>query len=171
MYAKNELIPMTRRYPKLSQKVLYRDSKISEKLIKAWDLEHDTEKVLSIYLKELKNLSDERYWELMRTVWIISGSVENSDTFRKLMQSNKRERYYFSTPEESEKLRNFPEMICIYRATNDENDNGLSWTISREYAQWYKEAYNKSIIISRAINKKDIFALIERNSESEIIVL
>ena len=66
----NEAIPMTRRYPNLPNKVLKRDSGIARKIITAWDLEKDAEKVLSIYLKECKNLSDERYWELSRTVWL-----------------------------------------------------------------------------------------------------
>lgn len=166
----NEAVPMTRRYPKLSNKVLKRDSEIVRKIITAWDLEKNADKVLSIYLKESKNLSDERYWELLRTVWVLCGSVENSDLFRKLMQSNRKEKYYFSTPEEAKFLRELPEQIEVYRATNN-NDNGLSWTLSKEYAEWYKTAYQKEKVISQVINKKQIFAYIERNLESEVVVL
>ena len=64
MLKNNELIHMTRRYPKLRKKVLLRDSKIVMKLTRAWDLENDKEKVLAIYLKEKDNLSHERYWEI-----------------------------------------------------------------------------------------------------------
>jgi len=66
--ANNEQVSMTRRFPNLPQKVLRRDSEIVKKIMFAWDLEHNKEKVLSIYLKEHKNLSDERYWELMLTL-------------------------------------------------------------------------------------------------------
>lgn len=167
----NERVPMTRRYPNLQQKVLRRDSQIVERIINVWDNGHHTEKVLSIFLKEHKNLSDERYWELMRTVWIIAGSVETASTFRKLMTSNRKEKYYFSTPEEAKKLREMPETFEVYRATNGENDGGLSWTVSKEYAEWYKQAYNKEKVICRTVNRKEVFAFIERNQEAEIVIL
>ena len=67
----NVLIPMTRRYPKLKRKILERDSKIAKKIIKTWDNDHNSKEVLRIYTVENKNLSNERYWELLRTVWIV----------------------------------------------------------------------------------------------------
>lgn len=167
----NDFVPMTRRYPKLAQKVLIRDSKISERLIKAWDVDHNHAKVLEIFVKEKKNLSDERYWELLRTVWILCGCNEDAEMFRQLMKSGRGQRYYFSTPEESAELRDMPDVLQVYRATNDSNDNGLSWTLSKEYAEWYKEAYCKDTIISRQIKKGQVFAYINRNKESEIILL
>ncbi|MCZ2129493.1 MAG: hypothetical protein LC109_04425 [Bacteroidia bacterium] len=167
----NELVPMTRRYPNLPQKVLRRDSIIAKKIIDVWDNEHHAENVLYIYLKEHKNLSDERYWELMRTVWIIAGSVATATIFRKLMTANRRSKYYFSTPEEAKKLRELPETFEVYRATNDENDGGLSWTLSKEYAEWYQQAYQKEKVICRTVNRKDVFAFIERNKEAEIVIL
>jgi hypothetical protein len=169
----NELVPMTRRYHShLLAKVLKRDSNIVENLIRAWDEKENKNKdLLPLFLKECKNLSDERYWELLRTVWILSGTVENSDIFRKLMLSNRKEKYCFSTPEEAKKLRELPESFEIYRATNNENDGGIAWTISKEYAEYYKQAFNKEKIITRFIIKKHVFAFIDRNMESEIIAL
>ena len=167
----NELIPMTRRYPNLPNKVLKRDSEIAKKLVTAWDIEQNTDKVMEIYLKENKNLSNERYWELLRTVWIICGSIENAPLFKKLMTSARKEKYYFSTPEEAKALRELPEQIEVYRATNNENDNGLSWTLSKDYAEWYQQTYHKEKILTQIINKKQIFAYIERNKESEVIIL
>lgn len=169
--ANNERVPMTRRFPNLPKKVLRRDSQISLKLISAWDNEHDVAKVLSIYQKEIRNLSDERYWEFMRSVWIIAGSVSTAPFFRKLMTAKRKHSYYFSTPEEAKKLRALPETFDIYRATNDENDGGLSWTLSKDYAEWYKQVFDKANVICRTVNRKDIFAFIERNNEAEIILL
>ena len=168
--ANNEQVSMTRRFPNLPQKVLRRDSEIVKKIMFAWDLEHDKEKVLSIYLKEHKNLSDERYWELMRTVWVLCGGLDNVETFKKLMKSNRKQKHYFSTPEESKKLRELPENFIVYRACNLENDNGISWTLSRDYAAYYQTTFDKSHILSRKIEKKEVFALIDRNLESEIVL-
>lgn len=170
MFANNERVAMTRRYPTLKPKVLKKDSEISRKLITAWDTEKDSEKVLSIYLKEKNNLSDERYWELMRTVWIIAGSLENVGVFKQLMQSTRKERHYFSTPEDTKKLREMNEEFLVYRAGSD-NDNGISWTTSKEYAEQYLRMYNKEKVLTNLVNRKNVFAYIQRNLEDEIIIL
>lgn len=167
----NELIPITRRCPKLRKKVLLRDSKIALRLALAWDSERNKDKVLSIYLNEYDKLSNERYWELMRSVWIICGSIEHAGTFRYLMQSKRTMKHYFSTPEEANKLRNMPNVFTVYRATNYVNDDGLSWTVSKKYAEGYRDMYQKKMILEQVIRKSDVFAFIERNNEREIIIL
>lgn len=43
----------------------------------AYDLYKDNEKVKDIFFKKAKFLSNPRYWEVMRTVWIAVGSTEN----------------------------------------------------------------------------------------------
>lgn len=167
----NETIPMTRRYPNLRKKVLERDSKIASKIIKAWDIDHDHEKALGIFLKEKDNLSPERYWELMRSVWIICGSNKTAPIFRKLMQSNKRSQFYFSSPEEVVELKKLPDEIKVYRAVSEKDDNGLSWTISKEYVEKYAKTFNKPIILEKTVSKDEVFAFINRNNEYEIILL
>lgn len=168
--ANNEQVSMTRRFPNLPQKILRRDSEIVKKIMLAWDVEHDRNKVFDIYLKEHKNLSDERYWELMRTVWVICGGLDNVETFKKLMKSSRKQKHYFSTPEESKKLRELPEKFIVYRAANEENDSGISYTLSEEYAFYYQKLYYKKHIFSKMIDKKEVFALIDRNLESEIVL-
>lgn len=162
---------MTRRYPTLPGKKLKRDSKITRKLIQAWDVEQSQERVLEVFLKDMHLLSDQRYWELLRTVWVISGNLDNVDTFRDLMSSRRGHQFYFSTPEEAEKLRGFPGDFAVYRAMIGEEDDGISWTMDRDYAERYKEMYDKENVITRTVSKKEIFAFIERNNESEIIIL
>ena len=171
MYKNNELIPMTRRYPNIPEKVKRRDSKISIQLIRAWDQENDAEKVLKIFVQNMDKLSSYRYWELLRTVWVICGNVENSQYFRQLMKAPKPNRFYFSTPEEHEKLRDFSESLVVFRACNDYDDKGLSWTTSYEYACKYANDFGKTLIDKKKINKSEVFAYIERNNESEIIIL
>ncbi len=161
---------MTRRYPDLPGKVLRRDSEIAKKVIKAWDVEHDHEKLLQIFLKESKNLSDERYWELLRTVWVLCGHLSNVDLFRKLMQSTRPQKFYFSSPEDAKALRELPDPFEVFRACN-ENDNGISWTTSKEYAEEYKQMYEKEKVLSMMVYKKHVFAYIRRNLEDEILII
>ena len=161
---------MTRRYPALRKKVLERDGKIAQRLIRAWDYEKNANKVLDIFLKEKNNLSNERYWELLRTVWILCGKRENVDLFRGLMTSSRDNRYYFSTPEEAKRLREMPDEVTVFRAENLGENGGISYTLSLEYAQWYQNAFKKDGITVRKVSKKEIFAFIERNKEEEIII-
>lgn len=172
MIANNEIFTMTRRYPSLPGKVLRRDSGIVSKIITSWEqYPKDTDRILQIFLKEHTNLSDERYWELMRTVWILCGNSNTAEKFINLMQSARKQRFYFSTPEEAAKLRAMPDFIKIWRATNDVKNKGISWTISFEYVRHFQQLFNKKIIVSGLVSKKDVFAFIERNNESEVLVL
>lgn len=166
----NEIIPMTRRYPNLRQKVLLRDSKIVQKMISAWDEKHDEQLLLNTYLNECKNLSDERYWELLRTVWILCGKLENIEIFKLLFQSKRPQRHYFSTPEEAKELREMPDSFTIYRACDEDNDGGISWTTSLHYAVKYKQMFDKKRILEATIEKSKVFAYINRNAEFEVIV-
>jgi hypothetical protein len=165
------MVPMSRRYPNLKQKVLKRDGEIAKKIILSWDIEKDHEKALQIFLHEKYNLSDERYWELLRTIWVISGCLDNVNLFRRLMMCGRPQKFYFSTPEDAKKLRELPEIFEVYRACNDDHDGGISWTLSKDYAKSYKKEYSKSYLITRTIEKFEVFALIQRNLESEIIIL
>ena len=175
--ASNELIPMTRRYPKLMGKVLRRDSKIVQGLINLWEAKTDSnvETVRSMlfekYVKEAPHLSDERYWEVLRSIWIMCGSIERIDRFRELFTSKRKERYYFSTPEEAKRLRELEFPVRVFRAANDENDKGISWTLSLDYARKYKQTFNKENIFHADVARENIFALIERNKEEEVIIL
>lgn len=167
----NETVFMSRRYPNLPRKVLYRDSEIVKKIVYAWDIEQDQTKVLDIFLREQKNLSDERYWELLRTVWIIAGAVSVSDIFRGLLTSKRKQRFYFSTPEESKFLRELDFPLDVFRATNDMKDGGLSWTLSFDYANYYQSKFDKKYLMHQCVSKDQVFAYIERNLESEILIL
>jgi len=171
MIGNNEKIEMTRRYFDLPRKVALRDSKICKQIGIAWDFDQDKEKVFKLFLKNSQLLSSQRYWELLRSVWIICGSLENIEMFRLLMNSNKKDKYCFSTPEEAKLLREMPDEFKVYRACNEQYDRGISWTYDLGYAEYYKETFNKLLIVSKTIKKSDVFALINRNKESEILIV
>lgn len=105
MIGNNETVEMTRRYFDLPRKVALRDSKIVKQISIAWDIEQDKEKVFNLFLKNSHLLSAQRYWEVLRTVWIVCGSLENVQMFKLLMTSKKKHKYCFSTPQESKILR------------------------------------------------------------------
>jgi hypothetical protein len=169
--ANNEKFTMTRRYPDLPRKKLISDSKICGRLVAAWDVAHDQNKVFDIWRKENKNLSNERYWELLRTVWVLCGSTARVPEFLTWFNSKRTMRHFFSTPEEHKRLREMPVFLTVYRAANEEIDGGIAWTLNLKYAEYYQEAYQKKQIYTRQIAKPEVFALIERNNEEEVLIL
>lgn len=169
---RNELVPFTRRYPDLKPKQLARDSKIAKRLITSWDINKDPEIALNVFIKECSQLSDPRYWELLKSVWIISGSNDNKDVFRILMNSKRPFKHYFMSPEEKEVFDMLPETIICYRACNaKDGDGGFSYTLDYEYVEKYRELFDKKFIRQLKISKEKIFAFINRNAEEELIIL
>lgn len=165
----NEAIPFTRRYPDLKAKVLKRDSDIARKLIVAWDIERDFEKVLNIFLKENKNLSDYRFWEMLKLVWVCSGNTDRKDTFLPFFTSKRKQKHYFMTPEEHKRFRELPDKVTAFCACNE--TPGFSWTLSEEYAFEFQKMFNKRKIVVKEFPKEHLFALIERNGEEELLIL
>lgn len=79
----------TRRIPSLSRKELEQDAKIARQLVHAWDVEKSVEKTLDIWFRKSRLLSNPRYWETLRTVWVAAGSTELADKFRPYFQSKR----------------------------------------------------------------------------------
>ena len=170
-HARNEAVPMTRRYPNLRSKQTRRDSKILAKIVHAWDEEKNARKVLDIFVANHKKLSDQRYWETLRSVWIISG-INTVDEFLPFFKSNRKHRHYFSSPEEHKLLADLPNAFTVYRATNFvRHDKGISWSLSKEYVLAFQKEVDAKFIKEREVKKSDVFAIINRNQEDEIIIL
>lgn len=169
--AYNETVPMTRRYPELPRKQLERDSKIAMKIVRAYDIEKDLEKVLDLWRKYHSLLSNPRYWELLKTVWIAAGHTAIAGEFRQYMQSTRPCRNYFMTPEEHEVLRQMLFPLKVYRSCNNENDGGISWTTNIEVAIEFSSHLDNPKILAHQVERSEVFAYINRRGEDEIIIL
>ena len=167
----NETVPMTRRYPDLPRKQLERDSKIAVKIIRAYNAERTMQKVLDLWRKYHLMLSNPRYWELLKTVWIAVGHTAVAGEFRRYMRSCRPCRNYFMTPEEHETLRRMAFPMKVYRACTDENDGGISWTTNIEVAIEFASRLDNPKILSRSVERGEVFAYINRRGEDEIIIL
>ena len=162
---------MTRRYPDLTRKQLERDSKIAMKIVRAYDVEHDMGKVLDLWRKYHHLLSNPRYWEVLKTVWVAVGNTAVADEFRHYMQSNRPCRNYFMTPEEHEVMQQMAFPLKVYRACNSENDGGISWTTNIKVATEFATFAKNAKILSYEVTRNDVFAYINRRGEDEIIIL
>ena len=169
----NQRSDFTRRIPSLPEKQLARDSRIAAQIIRAaggGTEGNAEEKVLDVFLRKAKLLSNPRYWELMRTVWIVSGKTENAQMFRCMMKSTRPCKSWFMTPEDSQTLDAMQFPLNVWRAYEKDPDPGISWTTDREWCEGYAESKGR-MIKERQVMREEIFAYISRRGESEIIIL
>ena len=85
----NRRSDFTRRIPTgLSDRQMARDAKITQQLIRIQQQggQHAAEKMLDLFLRKARLLSNPRYWELMRTVWVAAGTTETARQFRLLIE-------------------------------------------------------------------------------------
>jgi hypothetical protein len=174
----NRRTDFTRRIPTgLSDKQMARDSKIAMQLVRIDQEGGDraAEKMLDLFFRKAKLLSNPRYWELMRTVWVAAGSTETAQLFRTMMKSQRPCRSWFMTPEDAAALDAMQFPVLVHRAYDAvrypaDTDPGISWTLD---GQWCREYAAKKgrVIKSRMVYRSDVFAYISRRGEEEMILL
>jgi len=190
--APNQHTDFTRRIPTgFTQKQLDRDARIILQIVRAYDEGGKglTEKVLDIYLRKAKLLTNPRYWEVMRTVWVAAGSTETADIFRTMMKSARPCRSWFMTPEDAQALDEMQFPLTVWRAYDAKyiddlphgtspgdivdlpnSDPGISWTIDKEWCIGYARSKGR-VVRERQVMRSDIFAYVTRRGESEMIIL
>ena len=110
----NERTDFTRRIPSLPEKQLARDSKIAMQLVRAQ--EQGADAMIDIFIHKSKLMSNPRYWEFMRTVWVAAGSTETAPIFRRLMKSTRPCKGWFMTPEDAAALDAMQFPLTVWRA-------------------------------------------------------
>lgn len=190
--APNQHTDFTRRIPTgFTQKQLDRDARIILQIVRAYDEggKGAAEKVLDIFLRKAKLLTNPRYWEVMRTVWVAAGSTETADIFRTLMKSARPCRSWFMTPEDAQALDAMQFPLTVWRAYSMQYiddlpngtspgdivdlpncDPGISWTIDKEWCIGYARSKGR-VVRERQVMRSDIFAYVTRRGESEMIIL
>lgn len=166
----NTTTDFTRRIPSLPRKQLIRDSRIIEGIIKAYDVQGDVEKTKDLFFKNARLLSNPRYWEVMRTVWIAVGSTDNACEFIPFMKSDRPCKGWFMTPEDAKDIDSMSFPITVYRAYDSDDDKGISWSTDRAFVEEYARRKGRRVKEMK-VERERIFAYITRRFESEIIIL
>lgn len=167
--AVNERTDFTRRIPALPEKQLARDAKIVSQIIRAYEAGRGQE-VLDIFRRKARLLSNPRYWEVMRTVWVAVGSTETAPLFRTLMQSSRPCRSWFMTPEDAAALEAMAFPLTVWRAYDAEPDPGISWTLDEQWCRGYARAKGRRVK-QMQVSREQVFAYVSRRGEEEVIVL
>ena len=158
----------TRRIPSLPRKNLERDAKIARQLCNAQ--QKSNEALIATFVKTCRLLSNPRYWETLRSVWVAAGSTETAPLFRRLMKSIRPCRGWFMTVEDANALDAMQFPLTVWRAYDAEPDPGISWTIDREWCEGYARSKGRQVK-ERQVMREEIFAYVTRRGESEIILL
>lgn len=166
----NKHSDFTRRVPAYPPKVQARVDKIARQLIHAGDVEGDYEKVKDIFFRKASLLPNPTYWELLRTVWVAAGKTENVHEFLPFFKSSRPSRSWFMTVEDAAALEAMQFPLTVYRAYEKEPDNGISWTLNKEWCEGYAAKKGRKVK-SRMVEREDIFAYVSRRGEEEIIIL
>ena len=182
--APNQHTDFSRRIPTgFTQKQLDRDARIIRQIVCAYDEggPRAAERVLDIFWRKAKLLTNPRYWEVMRTVWVAAGSTETAHIFRTMMKSTRPCRSWFMTPEDAQALDAMQFPLTVWRAydigylriapermsqtiqslhpgdiTNLENvDPGISWTIDKEWCIGYAKSKGRVRLRHKARRERD----------------
>lgn len=121
--------------------------------------------------------SDKKYWRLLGDIWIDSENIwQNKKDYVKLMNSKRDHRDHFMSANERKHLALLPDKLTVYRGCSERGSDGMSWTTDKAKAEWFANRFKTSTspkrkVITRVIDKQEVFAYMARRNESEIIIL
>ena len=129
-------------------------------------------------------LKGKLYWYALLDV---HSHTDNRFSFRaeikEAFKANQPDRNTLMSKEEQRFLEALPDKITIYRGMTKkelrEGDFGISWTLSKEIAEWFANTYGrnydtnhlKKVVHKLVINKRDVVAFLNGRKEQEIIYL
>ena len=114
---------------------------------------------------------DSTYWNVLGSLWKLGGTVIQQDLWKELFQSHRKRCHKIMKSRERKRWRKLPKNILAYRAVNDESEaeTAISWTLSKSVAQQFSENGRRKVV-TRIVNKDEVFAFFDRRHEEEIIV-
>jgi hypothetical protein len=134
---------------------------------------HERPYRLNALLEIQDQLKDTQYWSLLADTWIDTENAwQNRAKWRKLFNSNRPYSNYLMSEEEDNAMRSLPQMVTIYRGTSFKNEKGLSWTLSKEKAEFFAQRFNasKGRVLEKQVDKDQILAVFLGRGESEVIL-
>ena len=112
----------------------------------------------------------DEYWDLIRYIWCDTENVyENLDYWYFLLNDYFiKDKHLIMCDDDKKYFDKLPNKIKIYRGGL--NDKGLSWTLSKEIAEWFANRFNFDYeVFEKTINKSEAIAYLSNRNEDEII--
>jgi len=119
----------------------------------------------------MADVEDKIKAELLSDTWtLIEQPSVNMKHWVKLFKYFKKRKELLMTEEELEFFNNLPEEITIYRGS--EYIKGISWTLSKEKAEWFAKRFEiNGKVFEKTVNKSDCLCYLNHREEQEIIYI
>lgn len=121
-----------------------------------------------------ENLGDREYWSLLGEIWTDTENAwANLDLWREFFSSDRGEREYLMDWDEQMAFASLADTVTVYRGCQEGiNENGISWTLKREKAEWFATRLKKEgIVLEKEISKRDIIAVFTGRNEFEVVII
>lgn len=114
---------------------------------------------------------DEIYWEVLGNVWTDTENMwQNKREWKRLLTSTRPDRIKMMREDDVVLFEALPDTVIIYRGCSTQNENGMSWTLSKEKALWFANRFRTDgYVLEAEVKKSDIIALLNHRGEQEII--
>lgn len=135
---------------------------------------HEKPYRFNAFKEVMEHLQDEIYWELLSDVWSNSENIwQNLKEWKKLLSSERKGKGAFMDKDERKIYNALPDTVIAYRGyLPGKNINGISYTISKEKAEWFANRWNKKgKVLTMRVPRKKVFAYLNGRNEQEIIIL
>lgn len=140
----------------------------------------DVELALDEFLALKDSLRDECYWALLGHIWVFSQKKPSqfdhrySKLYSQCFESPRKCREYLMIPDERIALLQMPEQVSVYRGCQTAlNEEGLSWSTSREVAEDFARRYypeGPRSIIRGTCNPRHAIAYFNYSKEQELVI-
>jgi hypothetical protein len=119
-------------------------------------------------------LPDAKYWSLLSSIWTdTENGWQNIEQWRELFGSSRPSRNFLMDEDEQFAFDNLGDKFTVYRGCQEGlNEDGISWTLKREKAQWFANRFqDDGVILEKAVTKQDAVALFIGRNESEVVII
>jgi hypothetical protein len=135
---------------------------------------HERPYRIDAFIEVANKMTDRCYWETLSVIWSdTENGWQNLSEWQRLFDSDRPEKRYLMDEDDNyETYSNLPDVVTVYRGCQkNQNENGLSWTLNKERAQFFANRLGKQgIVLEKTVKKNQIVAVLLGRNEEEVII-
>ncbi len=121
-----------------------------------------------------KYLDDKEYWKILGQIWVDTENAwANLKQWKKFFGSKRPNRESLMDWDELLAYQSLADEVTVYRGCEKGlNENGISWTLKKEKAEWFATRFSKNgVVLEKQISKRDIIAVFTGRNEFEVVII
>lgn len=138
---------------------------------------HERPYRLEAFMEYAIEMSDHEYWKNLSDIWIDTENMwQNRDEWVEVLNCKRGSRASIMDHEDDRAFMDLPDQVTIYRGcVTGLNENGLSWTLDKERAQWFSTRLNRlrggqAKVLEKTVHKSEILAVFVGRGEAEVVL-